>query len=503
MNEFLERFRSEYPQYADLSDLDLARRLHQKFYSDMSWGDFSGRIGLQGPPTTLPDAQNRPQSYAERTPAQAFSPAVQNEREGMTASEQLRMGLQAIPLVGEFSDEVIGDTERVQDIRSRHPFATMLGEFIAGMAPIGLGISAARRAGPVAQAAVGAATGGAEGFIEGVGAGEGSATERMTGVPALVGGGLGTALGGGVGGVAGALTARQTRQGAPIRAAEALEETTGIRTRPTTRAFASEIEGQRRDLGQIYEALSGEFPEVNDPEILSFVNDLRGRQGFKYAVDQTIGQTETPSFDQLKDLRTRLTSMTSDEAQDAAAILTRQLDEYLEGAEAFTDNLLAQNFRQLRQRYARNAEAMDALTEGRRMAEKPAFEVEQALSDLTRRSDDVGAEQVREAFRAGQVSRVVEKLTRREDTAPALLRRMMEGGPGTSTYDELRNYFPQGPRGDFAMAEFRTFLNRERSAAEAARKFEQLIKRAVQAGAVIGGGLFGLNQLQGLLGGNQ
>lgn len=65
-------FRSQYPQYNDLSDEDLARGLHQKFYSDMPFDDFASKIGLKTglidraaalfsrtpqPDTTIEDAQ--------------------------------------------------------------------------------------------------------------------------------------------------------------------------------------------------------------------------------------------------------------------------------------------------------------------------------------------------------------------------------------------------------------------------------------------------------------
>lgn len=42
----IKDIRQKYPQYSDLSDQDLAKALHQKFYSDLPFEDFSGRIGL-------------------------------------------------------------------------------------------------------------------------------------------------------------------------------------------------------------------------------------------------------------------------------------------------------------------------------------------------------------------------------------------------------------------------------------------------------------------------
>ena len=42
----IAEIRKQYPQYDDLSDEQLARGLHSKFYSDMDFGDFSQKIGL-------------------------------------------------------------------------------------------------------------------------------------------------------------------------------------------------------------------------------------------------------------------------------------------------------------------------------------------------------------------------------------------------------------------------------------------------------------------------
>lgn len=43
----LQEVRQRYPQYNDMSDQDLAIGLHQKFYSDLSFADFSARVGFQ------------------------------------------------------------------------------------------------------------------------------------------------------------------------------------------------------------------------------------------------------------------------------------------------------------------------------------------------------------------------------------------------------------------------------------------------------------------------
>lgn len=46
MNELLQKFRAQYPEYGDMSDTELAQALHGKFYADMSFPEFADKIGL-------------------------------------------------------------------------------------------------------------------------------------------------------------------------------------------------------------------------------------------------------------------------------------------------------------------------------------------------------------------------------------------------------------------------------------------------------------------------
>lgn len=56
----LATFRQKYPQYDDMSDEALAQALHKKFYSDMDYGDFSARIGLQSQESQVSQPEERP-----------------------------------------------------------------------------------------------------------------------------------------------------------------------------------------------------------------------------------------------------------------------------------------------------------------------------------------------------------------------------------------------------------------------------------------------------------
>lgn len=60
--------RAKYPQYSDLSDEQLAKGLHQKFYSDMPYDQFSSKIGL-APSKYVPDSELavKPQPKEEKS----------------------------------------------------------------------------------------------------------------------------------------------------------------------------------------------------------------------------------------------------------------------------------------------------------------------------------------------------------------------------------------------------------------------------------------------------
>lgn len=54
----LAEIRQQYPQYADLSDDQLAQGLHRKYYADLPYEEFASKIGLQAAPAA-PQAQPR------------------------------------------------------------------------------------------------------------------------------------------------------------------------------------------------------------------------------------------------------------------------------------------------------------------------------------------------------------------------------------------------------------------------------------------------------------
>jgi hypothetical protein len=45
----IKDIRSKYPQYNDLTDRELAEKFHAKFYADLPFEEFAGKINLQEP----------------------------------------------------------------------------------------------------------------------------------------------------------------------------------------------------------------------------------------------------------------------------------------------------------------------------------------------------------------------------------------------------------------------------------------------------------------------
>jgi hypothetical protein len=59
----IDQIRQKYPQYKDMPDADLANGLHQKFYSDMPFDQFSAKIGFKGaPPAATTAATDEPRT---------------------------------------------------------------------------------------------------------------------------------------------------------------------------------------------------------------------------------------------------------------------------------------------------------------------------------------------------------------------------------------------------------------------------------------------------------
>ena len=218
----IQEIRSQYPQYDQLSDEDLARALHGKFYSDMDFGEFSERIGLapaQEAPT-IPEGSTLLKQYPDGgyitqdrktrrmnyvNPNDAYVTADQ----GAITSIMREGGDAAKVVKGEMSREVVGEgfTSLASGFGKGVPFAR--GYVEPAMAAVNPNISE-----ETIRAAIGsqeteypALTGGAR-LATGVATGVASGADRLINAPTRIARaaqamGFGTGIGVAEGGIAG------------------------------------------------------------------------------------------------------------------------------------------------------------------------------------------------------------------------------------------------------------------------------------------------------------
>lgn len=91
----LAEIRQQYPQYADLSDEQLAQGLHRKYYADLPYEEFASKIGLQAAPA-VPQAE--PRSFGQEAGRQL----------GLTG-RAVATGLAALPLAAAEGGAGIGN----------------------------------------------------------------------------------------------------------------------------------------------------------------------------------------------------------------------------------------------------------------------------------------------------------------------------------------------------------------------------------------------------------
>lgn len=218
----IQEIRSKYPQYNEMSDEDLARALHGKFYSDMDFGEFSERIGLapaQEAPT-IPEGSTLLKQYPDGgyitqnrktrkmnyvNPNDAYVTADQG-----TITSIMREGGDAAKVVkGEMSRDVVGEgyTALASMFGKGLPFAR--GYVEPAMAAVNPNISEETiRAAIGSQEAQYPALTGAARLATGTATGVASGADRLINAPTRIGRaaqamGFGTGIGVAEGGIAG------------------------------------------------------------------------------------------------------------------------------------------------------------------------------------------------------------------------------------------------------------------------------------------------------------
>jgi hypothetical protein len=256
----IAEIRSKYPQYQDLSDMDLAGALYRKYYSDMDPGVFAQKIGLEAPAPKKSEL-----------PAETPYPEPNVGRKGfMKPDDRFNADLGTTTLQGSllnFSDEILSGIEapidaaigavtgkgptnlseaydqalaynraKLEATREQRPGAALAteigGALMTGKVPAGMVVKGGNL---LSKAGRGAAIGATYGGVAGFGAGEGADDrlgEALSGaqVGALVGGAVPPVLDRAGRLVVNALSNRSTAQAAQDFAQVGVRPTVGAVT---------------------------------------------------------------------------------------------------------------------------------------------------------------------------------------------------------------------------------------------------------------------------------
>lgn len=394
--------------------------------------------------------------------------ATERASEHSPASNAARMAAQSLSfgfaddLVGLLGGDAEASRQRVADLRTAAPGASFASELAGAAATAPFGGLLARGAGQVAgrvggqtgrailrgslpAAATGRVVGGAvEGAVEG--AGEAEPGERGAG--GLFGGILGGATGGLLSG--GVSVGRRAR-GAGPRLANTLREVTGFsgEINPVRDAAERRVEIVRRG----FQRLDEEFPEVDDPELLGFLDRMRqdrdGRSALR-SVSKDLADPEgrTPSFSDFQELRQKLRSNQ----------MFAQADELTEMMQdAFGERFLRTN-----RRFAQAMDAFEQIDEGIKAWNWGAERLERHIDNLT-------TPNAVQNFQRGRLSEIIRRMEVRDRGSLQPIKNILEAGDETTR--QLRTLF-RGEGGRVDEIAFRTFDNavRQEKDLEMARK---------------------------------
>lgn len=111
----IQEIREKYPQYSDMSDEQLLKGLHKKFYSDMDYGEFSAKIGVNKSPEPKPEQTLGERLYEEETTGDLYTqPEFELNRRGV------RMGVSdPVMAVGQMVGEATDSDLITEAIKKR------------------------------------------------------------------------------------------------------------------------------------------------------------------------------------------------------------------------------------------------------------------------------------------------------------------------------------------------------------------------------------------------
>lgn len=192
----LQEVRAQYPQYNDMSDADLAKALHGKYYSDMPYDEFVGKIGLDMPASDGNAAPWNMMSSAMDMLTMGGQSKLNAAGKGLIEGTASVLRGQPWNFSDVYNRELAEERGSQAQFAERHPIQNRVGQ------GVGLGVGIARLpaatvfrgSGLAPRMGNAAITGGIYGTAGGLIQDADSIGERATNT--LVGGGLGSLIGG-------------------------------------------------------------------------------------------------------------------------------------------------------------------------------------------------------------------------------------------------------------------------------------------------------------------
>jgi hypothetical protein len=164
--------RAKFPQYADLSDADLAGALHKTFYADMPQADFFGKIGFT-PPDPLDINGAAKESDGPVTSALGYADGlVRAADQGLTMgfgdeiNARMRAGVRGVgnlltgndaDFSGAYDRALADERARNKDFAAANPISAAVAETVGGVGSLALGGGAPKLAAGAARGVAGLA----------------------------------------------------------------------------------------------------------------------------------------------------------------------------------------------------------------------------------------------------------------------------------------------------------------------------------------------------------
>lgn len=369
-------------------------------------------------------------------------------------------------IVGALGGDAEKSRQRVEDLRSAAPGASLASELAGGMLVPGAAARGGMAAGGALRAAgTGAAAGAAGGGLWGFGEGEGGFTQRMqNALPSAAAGAVtGGVLGPAVQGAARLIP--RVRAGAGARVARDLEQRTGI-SRDINAAYRAAREGINDVRDRLYKPLQEEFRKIEHEGIANVIGEVRDLPAsVRNALPKEVLKGErAPSFTEMQSLKQRLSGQRTAARRKGYPDLVEKFDAVAEHLDAAMKDAVP-GYAEAGQKYAQALGQRRALELGRKASNWSSAEIERALESLPPEAHN--------GFNQGRLFEIVRKLEKRDRGSVGLLQDYLNAGPETRRV--MRSLFPNEKN----FEDFQKVLRTERSAERVASALKRLAVGAI------------------------